>query len=1011
MVESLTSGKSLASLPPEICSIALFTAENAKVVCPEQLSALVGGYFILRLVNPVLVAPEAYHIVSAPPTPHVRRNLTLVSKLLQNISNGAVSSSKEAFMADFADFVKVQSEAVNGLLQAIAKNGVDTTDRPAIPVELADVGFIEGKHLWYLNHLLQQKSEDLSAALAALPRNTLAELELINILKLVTRDQEPPAVKSKTVQPWLGKHIRTGTITKKGDKKKKKHKKHFRLELTRHFLYFFLIEGDVVSSEPCKCVPMSGLQCSLKQVKKETTLELVYFGRTHEFVNHESSELVSVWAQAISAALESDVGNPQSGNERFVSVQSKGAVSDVLTAYNSIPRVMYSVVLQPKASVRPPAISLSVSAFDLTWTVHVTVERAQEMLVGLANEEEDLVLPQLPSNLLSAASKAGGASAEQRKTDYALGVDPASGAPLGGLRVLRDWLSSFVLAMQSCSLASHSKSVLDLLQINSPFRAVASSSLVHLRWIHRYYEGGLAVKNRSGNNVLMQMVSVDGGVPPEQIDIVKFLIDSKGVNVKDVDSEGNTALHKAIVAKNFGIAVVLAEMGVGHWLEKILLIFSSFRSSNAFPSANKAGQYPLHVLASSVSKDSQSSELETLISVLSEECPLSLLALDKRDRSPLALAISRQAAHVAALLLKGIVNATANRPKPLSEFDSAGSGSPLFLALSAGMNELAIEMLERKLLSATAVVGASGPDGASVLHLAAQVGNVRVVELMLKSASENAVRQAMCAVRDKLQMTPLLCAGLGGNLELMRMLLPYSDSKVQDSQQRSLFLCAAIGGKVDCVELALQQEGVDVNSVDSSGRTALVSACREGSSSVAQLLIARGANLALADSSGITCLMAACMAHDLECVKLLLAAKGGVDLVKNVDKNRRDALHFAVESFPSGSDNVELVALLLSSGVKVSSGAVLFAAVNKGSLPLTSLLLKNGADPNAVDRQTGSTALHFAVSKGLVSIIGALLQAGAWSSVKNSAGETPLSIAVSQKKKDVVILLSEKQGQ
>lgn len=140
--------------------------------------------------------------------------------------------------------------------------------------------------------------------------------------------------------------------------------------------------------------------------------------------------------------------------------------------------------------------------------MHVTVERAQEMLEGLAGEEEETVLPQLPAPLIASlgvkggagGSGAGGAGAggasEHRKTDYSLGVDPATGAPQGGLRVLRDWLSSFVLAMQSCSHISHSKSVLELLQINSPFRAAASASLPQLRWIRRYFEGGLAVKVR-----------------------------------------------------------------------------------------------------------------------------------------------------------------------------------------------------------------------------------------------------------------------------------------------------------------------------------------------------------------------------------------------------------------------------------------------------------------------------------------------------------------------------------
>ena len=78
----------------------------------------------------------------------------------------------------------------------------------------------------------------------------------------------------------------------------------------------------------------------------------------------------------------------------------------------------------------------------------------------------------------------------------------------------------------------------------------------------------------------------------------------------------------------------------------------------------------------------------------------------------------------------------------------------------------------------------------------------------------------------------------------------------------------------------------------------------------------------------------------------------------------------------------------------------------KNSLALLTLLLKNGADPNALDRGTGSTALHLAVTKASVPMITLLLQNGAWTNVKNGAGETPLSLAVSSKKRDIVHLLS-----
>lgn len=91
------------------------------------------------------------------------------------------------------------------------------------------------------------------------------------------------------------------------------------------------------------------------------------------------------------------------------------------------------------------------------------------------------------------------------------------------------------------------------------------------------------------------------------------------------------------------------------------------------------------------------------------------------------------------------------------------------------------------------------------------------------------------------------------------------------------------------------------------------------------------------------------MAHNLACAKLVLKSSGGGgDLIRSVDKSRRDALHFAVDSFPSGSENTELVELLLSSGAKISSGAALLAAVSKGSLALTQVIVTIVSPPKCL---------------------------------------------------------------
>jgi ankyrin repeat protein len=134
----------------------------------------------------------------------------------------------------------------------------------------------------------------------------------------------------------------------------------------------------------------------------------------------------------------------------------------------------------------------------------------------------------------------------------------------------------------------------------------------------------------------------------------------------------------------------------------------------------------------------------------------------------------------------------------------------------------------------------------------------------------------------------------------------------------------------------------------------------------------------------------------------LILETGEVD-VKTLDKAKHDVLYYAIESF---TERTDLISCLLSNGVKPYGLA--YAGANKGSLPLLLMLLKTGADPNTVDRVSGSTALHVAVASGSLPMVMALLSAGAWGSVKNLKGETPLSIAVSLKKKEMVVLLNEK---
>eukprot|EP00743_Colponemidia_sp_Colp-15_P005475 GILK01005888.1.p1 GENE.GILK01005888.1~~GILK01005888.1.p1 ORF type:complete len:816 (+),score=159.79 GILK01005888.1:49-2448(+) len=54
-----------------------------------KIGSLIGGFLYLRFLNPAIVAPDGLNIVKAKPNKTVRRNLILVAKIIQNISNAS----------------------------------------------------------------------------------------------------------------------------------------------------------------------------------------------------------------------------------------------------------------------------------------------------------------------------------------------------------------------------------------------------------------------------------------------------------------------------------------------------------------------------------------------------------------------------------------------------------------------------------------------------------------------------------------------------------------------------------------------------------------------------------------------------------------------------------------------------------------------------------------------------------------------------------------------------------
>eukprot|EP00042_Codosiga_hollandica_P026076 m.120621 g.120621 ORF g.120621 m.120621 type:complete len:282 (-) comp52087_c0_seq1:96-941(-) len=102
-------------------------------------------------------------------------------------------------------------------------------------------------------------------------------------------------------------------------------------------------------------------------------------------------------------------------------------------------------------------------------------------------------------------------------------------------------------------------------------------------------------------------------------------------------------------------------------------------------------------------------------------------------------------------------------------------------------------------------------------------------------------------------------------------------------------------------------------------------------------------------------------------------------------------LHLAAEA-----NAVECLRVLLKYKADIESSnkygcPPIFSAVEKNAHPALELLLSSGANPNSV-AQNGNTVLHFAVLKGHVECVVALVKHGASLVSKNKTNQTPIDV-------------------
>jgi ankyrin repeat protein len=211
---------------------------------------------------------------------------------------------------------------------------------------------------------------------------------------------------------------------------------------------------------------------------------------------------------------------------------------------------------------------------------------------------------------------------------------------------------------------------------------------------------------------------------------------------------------------------------------------------------------------------------------------------------------------------------------------------------------------------------------------------------------------------------------------------------------------AAADGRLEDLRKAIAA-GIPVNSIDDSGKTALIYACDyQGSDECTEFLLSKGADSDYGDSTTGSALNYACMYGHLKRVKLLLDAGANVNLAGGYG---RTPLMYATGG--EAEDCTEIMKLLLKKGADVSARndgdddaftEALSATLWKIPVERYKLLIENGYNVNGVKTKYyhGQTPLMWACFCGKLDAVKILVEAGADVNQKEKNGETAIISAM-----------------
>ena len=272
--------------------------------------------------------------------------------------------------------------------------------------------------------------------------------------------------------------------------------------------------------------------------------------------------------------------------------------------------------------------------------------------------------------------------------------------------------------------------------------------------------------------------------------------------------------------------------------------------------------------------------------------------------------------------------------------------APLHLAAGEGYEGLISFLIERK-----ANINIKNSSGATPLHEAVRLGKISVIQLVIKGGADINAQDA------KGNSVLHIAAPPQEHQAIIKLLLEQkADPNLRDDHGDSpLHVLISINRKPEVVKTLLSGD-VDISARNVTGQTPLYLAVQESRIDLIPLLLSRGADIFAADNSGVTPFDYAMKVRGPVLDSLITA-----ETAAQKDGAGNTILHLAVK--------------------------------NKGDAYVVGKILEQKADINARNRE-GDTALHIAARMNLKETGEYILANRANIFYANSAGESPLYIAL-----------------